>query len=100
MGTGGSDQPPHTHTHTENHISLAILVRAPLKKQLDPSSRGEVCTALSYACADPESLVSGGPNLTFFVVVFPKQIPLEAGHHRPASEAFRWGADDGPTMTW
>ena len=30
------------------------------------------------------------------------QIALKAGHHRPASEthlmAFRWGADDGPTL--
>ena len=30
------------------------------------------------------------------------QISLKAGHHRPASEtplmAFRWRADDGPTL--
>ena len=41
-------------------------------------------------------------TLTFFLLLFKGeriQISLKAGHHRPASEmAFRWRADDGPTL--
>ena len=61
-------------------------------------------------CADPESFVRGGATLTFFFLFsFFRgeriQILLKAGHHRPASKApyiylaFRWGADDGPTLS-
>ena len=56
------------------------------------------CTAYHACntCADPESFFRGGPTLTsfffaFFFSFFFKfleglQIPLKAGHHRPASE--------------
>ena len=51
--------------------------------------------------SDPESLVRGGPTLTsvFRRKRRSKQIPLKAGHHRPASETpFKWrfAGDNGP----
>ena len=43
-----------------------------------------------------------GSNFDFFFLVDEGrgiQIPLKVSHHRPASEmAFRWPADDGPTL--
>ena len=59
------------------------------------------------ACADPESFVRGGPTLTTFFSFFffslirggRIQIPLLAGHHRPASETpFKWRFAGGPMM--
>ena len=63
------------------------------------------------SCADPESFVRGGPTLTVFFFVFfscfffwlmirgRTQIPLLAGHQRPASETqFKWGFAGGPMM--
>ena len=49
-----------------------------------------------FSCADPESFVSGGPNLTLFVVVLVFLVdegPLYVGHHRPTSKAlFKWSS--------
>ena len=48
-------------------------------------------------CVDPESFVRGGPTLTMFFLV-------DEGREDPSttisgpSSAFRWRADDGPTM--
>ena len=60
---------------------------------------------MSCSCADPDSFARCGPTLTTFFFVFflvdegRIQIPLSAGHHRPASETpFRWRADVGPTL--
>ena len=55
------------------------------------------------ACADPESFVRGGPTLTTFFFSLMRggrvQIPLIAGNQRNAIlMAFRWRADDGPTV--
>ena len=66
------------------------------------------------ACADPESLVRGGPTLMGFFSCFFSlmwggriQIPLFGGlsgplitdHQRPASETpFKWRFDGGPMM--
>ena len=49
-------------------------------------------TILLNSCADPERCVRGGPTQPcqrFFFLLMRKertQIPLKAGHHRPASE--------------
>ena len=44
---------------------------------------------LYTACADPERFARGGPTLTTFFLYFMRgeriQIPVKAGHHRPAS---------------
>ena len=57
------------------------------------------------SCAEPESFVRGVPTLTFFFVFISLksegtiQIPLLAGHQRPASETpFKWRFAGGPTM--
>ena len=73
----------------------------------------------SVTCADPESFVRRGPNSTFLregptqlyqrlVFILMRgggerfQVPLKAGHHRPASETpFRRGStggDNGPII--
>ena len=53
-------------------------------------------------CADPESFVRGGATLTFFIFPFRGErihISLNAGHHRPASEApFKWRFAGVPMM--
>ena len=45
---------------------------------------------ISTRCADPESIVRGGSNFDndFFLLMRGRriQIPLYAGHHRPASQ--------------
>ena len=52
------------------------------------------------SCADPESFVRGVPTLTTFLFWEGRiQIPLLAGHQRPASETpFKWRFAGGPTM--
>ena len=59
-------------------------------------------------CADPESLVRGGPTLKFFFFFFfffvllrggRTQVPLLVGHQRPASETpFKWRFAGGQMM--
>ena len=52
-------------------------------------------------CADPESFVRGGPNLTFVFSLRGGRIkiPLLADHHWPASKTtFKCRAYDGPTL--
>ena len=54
-------------------------------------------------CADPESFFRGGPTFLrfFFKLIRGEriQIPLEMGHHRPASEApFKWRFAGGPMV--
>ena len=57
-------------------------------------------------CADQESYFRWGPTLTFFCCCFlcflmrgrSIKIPLLAGHHRPASETFKWRFASGPMM--
>ena len=67
----------------------------------------KVCKA---ACADPESFIRGGPNLiTFFLFVFlvdegiedPNVTingPSSARQRNAILMAFRWQADDDPTL--
>ena len=55
----------------------------------------------TFLCADPESFVRGNPTLFFFYLMRGGriQIPLLAGHQRPASETpFKWRFAGGPTM--
>ena len=51
---------------------------------------------------DPESFIRGGPTLAIFFYLMKGerfQIALKTGHHRHTREmAFRWLADDGPTL--
>ena len=64
------------------------------------------CNENDTTCADPESFVRGGPNLiTFFLVVEGLEDPNStingpsSARQRNAIEmAFRWRADDGPTL--
>ena len=49
-------------------------------------------------CVDPGSFVRGGSTLTTFLVDEGREDPQNAGQPRPASEAFRWRDDDGPTL--
>ena len=58
-------------------------------------------------CADPESIARGGPNLITFFVCFLYFIedpntawigPLSARKQNAIKMAFRWWADDGPTL--
>ena len=53
-------------------------------------------------CPDPESFVRGSPTLTAFffgLMSGGNQIPLLAGHHRPASETpFKWRFVGGQMM--
>ena len=65
------------------------------------SSEGSGKAYAYMPCADQESFARGDPTLAFILVDEGEriQIPLKAGHHRPTSEmAFRWRADDGPTL--
>ena len=60
------------------------------------------------ACADPESFVRGDSTLTFYLLLLyffflmgegRIQIPLIAGHQRPASETpFKWRFAGGPMV--
>ena len=64
------------------------------------SERVDVSRPQAQPCADTESFVRGGPTLTFLVfllLIFSLmwggriQIPLLAGHQRPASDTpFKW----------
>ena len=49
-----------------------------------------ICLTISITCAGPESFFRGVPTLTTLKkkILFDEeiQIPLKAGHHRPASE--------------
>ena len=58
------------------------------------------------SCADPENFVKGGPNLiTFFLVVKGSEDtntaingPSSARQRNAIKMAFRWRADNGPTV--
>ena len=56
-----------------------------------------------FSCADPESFVRGGPNLTLFLVDERIENPNTAINRSSSTRqqnaiemAFRWQADDGP----
>ena len=66
---------------------------------------------LQCSCADPESFVRGGPTLTTFFFLFFLRFdeggriqislisgPSTASMRNAIKMAFRWRADDGPTL--
>ena len=57
------------------------------------------------SCADPESFIRGGPTLTTFSFSRGREAqntiirgPTSAHQRNAIKMAFRWSADDGPTL--
>ena len=62
------------------------------KGREDPSTTISGLSLCGSSCGDPETFVRKGPNMTPFFMI------REGGSKYHYKQAFRWRADDGPTL--
>ena len=68
----------------------------PSQEAIGPLFSRGVHTTLSYACADPESFVRGGPNLTGFF--FQNKYHYKRAIIGPPGKKFKWRFAGVPMM--